>query len=329
MLGYVFPLLALLLPTLFVVASDDWFAMFVSDVASISDTFAYKPHHVGKHLNLVASGNKTAVTFSCPALFHSHVADANATFEYRPRQPPARMHNAFSLDGAVSMLDLYCDEEKQNGGAGYHWARADLESMGSHPCNCGQYKKPVCDQAISKYASFISNKVGYVFGTQVPWAEAALLAAGATLTTVEYMSITTDHPRLSYTHPSNLTNRFLRGHHDGADFAWSFSSLEHDGLGRYGDPVSPFADLESIYRIFCLLKPGGVLFLGLPVGPDAVYWNAHRVYGPLRLHLATSAWRLLDVLGLERRVTSRDRLGDYNHQPILVLQKPEDVKSGA
>lgn len=298
----------------------DWFKTFLSDVAS-ADSFAFKPHHIGKHLSLVASaGNKTAIAFSCQALFHSH-ANANAT-EYRPRQPPAHMVNSYSLDGAISMLDLYCAEEKQNGGAGYHWAKGDLESMGSRPCACGQYKKPVCDQVISKYGHLIKDKTGYVFGTQVPWAEAALLAAGATITTVEYMSIETDHPRLSYIHPFNLTRQFLRGHHDGGDFAWSFSSLEHDGLGRYGDPVSPFADLESIYRIHCLLKPGGVLFLGLPVGPDSVFWNAHRIYGPLRLRLVTSGWELLDVLGLERRITSRDRLGDYNHQPILVLKKP-------
>jgi hypothetical protein len=38
--------------------------------------------------------------------------------------------------------------------------------------------------------------------------------------------------------------------------------VEHDGLGRYGDPINPFGDLESIARARCLLKHGGILFLG-------------------------------------------------------------------
>ena len=39
--------------------------------------------------------------------------------------------------------------------------------------------------------------------------------------------------------------RFLRGAYateaQRFDFGFTFSSLEHDGLGRYGDPISPSA----------------------------------------------------------------------------------------
>lgn len=35
-----------------------------------------------------------------------------------------------------------------------------------------------------------------------------------------------------------------------------------------------------------LLKPGGLLYLGVPVGNDTLHYNAHRVYGQqVRLHL--------------------------------------------
>ncbi|VDM34294.1 unnamed protein product [Toxocara canis] len=67
------------------------------------------------------------------------------------------------------------------------------------------------------------------------------------------------------------------------DFVVSFSSIEHSGLGRYGDPLDPIGDLREMQKIQCLLKRGGLLFIGLPVGVDAVVFNAHRIYGRLRL----------------------------------------------
>lgn len=38
------------------------------------------------------------------------------------------------------------------------------------------------------------------------------------------------------------------------DFAFSFSSWEHDGLGRYGDPLNPWGDVKAFERTY--LKPG-------------------------------------------------------------------------
>lgn len=307
--------------------AEPWTEQFLKDISDAGDKFIFKQHHLGKHFELVTSMTEQGVSrrslrFQCSALFQSH-SKANASQEYHPpRHPPPVMLNSFTLDGAVTSHDMYCTEEQQNGGAGYVWSASELDRNGKSACQCGQYNKPFCDQAIARYGDVIKNKSGYVFGSQKPWAESALLAAGAaSVTTVEYMSITTDHPRLLYIHPFNLTAKYLRGH-KGADFAWSYSSLEHDGLGRYGDPINPFADLESIYRIHCLLRPGGVLFLGFPVGPDALYWNAHRIYGPLRLYLVLSGWEVMDVIGLERRIISTDHLGDGAHQPVIVLRKP-------
>lgn len=67
------------------------------------------------------------------------------------------------------------------------------------------------------------------------------------------------------------------------DFIVTFSSLEHSGLGRYGDPLDPFGDIKEMRKLRCLLKPGGLFFLGVPTGPDTIVFNAHRIYGRLRL----------------------------------------------
>jgi len=67
------------------------------------------------------------------------------------------------------------------------------------------------------------------------------------------------------------------------DFIVSFSSIEHSGLGRYGDPLDAWGDVKEVQKIRCLLKPGGILYLGLPVGVDKLGINCHRIYGKWRL----------------------------------------------
>ena len=55
-------------------------------------------------------------------------------------------------------------------------------------------------------------------------------------------------------------------------------SLEHFGLGRYGDPIDPEACFNCFVEIQKKLKKGGNLYLSLPVGRERVEFNAHRVF---------------------------------------------------
>jgi hypothetical protein len=49
------------------------------------------------------------------------------------------------------------------------------------------------------------------------------------------------------------------------DAVVSHSSLEHSGLGRYGDPLNPWGDLVTMARAWCVAKPNeGKLLLGVP-----------------------------------------------------------------
>ena len=213
------------------------------------------------------------VAFKCHNLFKSALATINVTWP-PPRTMPTEFTNEFTFEQQIPVKSFYIHEEKQNGGTGYFWKKEDIDRKNGD-CDCGLYLRGHCDIAIKKYAHLINGKRGYVFGTQNPWAEAALLAKGAEhVTTVEYMKIDTDHPQLNGIHPHEIAKAYLSGNYSYLlyDFAWSYSSFEHDGLGRYGDPINPHADLESIARVHCLLKTGGLLFLGVPVSPDAVYW---------------------------------------------------------
>ena len=81
------------------------------------------------------------------------------------------------------------------------------------------------------------------------------------------------------------------------DVILSISSLEHDGLGRCGDPVDPDADLRSMSKTRQMLSPEGLLFLAVPIGRDCVMWNAHRVYGRTRLQRLLEGWTVVGFFG--------------------------------
>ena len=55
-------------------------------------------------------------------------------------------------------------------------------------------------------------------------------------------------------------------------------SIEHFGLGRYGDPLDINGHLKGFSNIARMLKPGGVFYFSVPLGTLRVEFNAHRVF---------------------------------------------------
>jgi len=90
------------------------------------------------------------------------------------------------------------------------------------------------------------------------------------------------------------------------DVVFSYSSLEHSGLGRYGDPLSAYGDAETVAALWCVVRPGGLFILAVPSFVDddhrrrrcLVVWNAHRVYGHARLRHVTANWQVLDEINM-------------------------------
>ena len=86
------------------------------------------------------------------------------------------------------------------------------------------------------------------------------------MVTLEYAPIESDHPQLEILKPSKFRSRYIDGTLGLFDAVVSFSSLEHAGLGRYGDALNPWGDILEVARAWCVTKYDGALILGVMHG---------------------------------------------------------------
>lgn len=55
-------------------------------------------------------------------------------------------------------------------------------------------------------------------------------------------------------------------------------TIEHFGLGRYGDPVDFDGFHKGLQNLRRILKPGGRFHFSTPMGPQRIEFNAHRIF---------------------------------------------------
>lgn len=272
---------------------------------------------------------------------HSRIVyNCNDIFQYKPEQRitenPLNLRevqqaypdyvDGISMDSEVPLTEYFINDPSIKLASQVTvWDKAAIIALSKQRCTCGQYENDSCEIAFRKYQSHIKGKMGIVVGSYHFWAEAAALRFGAKrILTVEYNHIYTSHRKMSAMTPSAFAKYYLDGKHKLVDFVISYSSLEHDGLGRYGDPLNANGDLLTITKVNCMLKPGGILFLGLPLGRDEVQFNAHRIYGYRRLSVLVSlGFDLIDIVS-DKEFTIDKYNGDST-QPVLVLRKQHDV----
>ena len=97
--------------------------------------------------------------------------------------------------------------------------------------------------------------------------------------------------------PAEFRTKFIKGTLDTFDYIFTYSSLEHSGLGRYGDPLNPWGDIMAVAEAWCVAKPGARLAIGLPTsvsaGYDHIQFNANRIYGPILYPFLVSKGHIL------------------------------------
>jgi len=229
-----------------------------------------------------------------------------------PRTMPAEHVDRFTQGGQIPVLDWYVHEGDPRP------LRWTTRSLGWHPRLVARRQRLYygeTDRFVHEALDTLDlrDRETVIVGSETPWYECICMGRGARVTTLEYRDIQCEIPGLRVAKPGAL---------DGADarftLALSISSVEHAGLGRYGDPVDPDGDLAAMAEIARLLGPDGRLVFAVPIGADAVVWNAHRIYGRRRLPKLFEGWRVVRAFGFEESMFDAP-VGRWDQQPVWLL----------
>eukprot|EP00475_Leptophrys_vorax_P021830 TRINITY_DN2965_c0_g3_i1.p1 TRINITY_DN2965_c0_g3~~TRINITY_DN2965_c0_g3_i1.p1 ORF type:complete len:343 (-),score=4.82 TRINITY_DN2965_c0_g3_i1:179-1207(-) len=236
------------------------------------------------------------------------------------------VQNLFTMGGQVAVThSFFAIDAKDSGAKEFVWKSAEIDKLRQLAAERNPSGPPVSAYGLNTTVAFydafekfpLLGKSVLIIGSQVPWLEAMCLAYHASsITTVDFNKPVVDYPGLK-----QITIEELDATDETFDIVLSYSSLEHDGLGRYGDPLNPIGDLLRMKKIKGLLSPEGIFFLGVPNGNDTLVWNGHRVYGPMRMPKLIEGYKVLGVFGvnsLEEAYTQFTE-GTYT-QPVVVLK---------
>ena len=99
---------------------------------------------------------------------------------------------------------------------------------------------------------------------------------------VEVIDIRPQDQRIRHVqfHQLDLMNELPIEWLESTDSLSCLHTIEHFGLGRYGDRVDPNGHLKGLEQLKKMVKPGGVLYLSTPIGPQRIEFNAHRIFAP-------------------------------------------------
>lgn len=164
----------------------------------------------------------------------------------------------------------------------------------------------------------LPSKSVAVIGSLDPWIECICMNNNITdITTVEYNPPICSHPYLKI-----ISYNDFVGSDKKYDIIISYSSIEHSGLGRYGDPIDPNGDIKVMEQIVEKLNINGRILLGIPIGKDSIVWNAHRVYGRKRLNILLKDVILSDWIGeVDQTYLDTADYTVYCPQPLMTLER--------
>ena len=108
-----------------------------------------------------------------------------------------------------------------------------------------------------------------VFSAISPWAEAIIFWSATKklsrhntrLTSVDFNPCILDGIPPNIIAECKSTLDLVKKPGSSFDLTVSYSGIEHDGLGRYGDPVNPDGDISALREMRLLTSPGGILLV--------------------------------------------------------------------
>ncbi|CAC5382428.1 unnamed protein product [Mytilus coruscus] len=243
--------------------------------------------------------NKINATVNCKALFENEYIDSTHGFPLAPRNIPEVFLQEFTMGGKIEVNNAYFNQPYLGNNARTPiWTKSLITEYLSQ----AKLGKLFGTYGISetnalrdglRNAPGVKNGRILVIGSEKPWVEACLLEAGAkNIVTLEYGKIKSEHEQITTMVPSEYRRHFLDNTLGLFDAAVSFSSIEHSGLGRYGDALNPWGDLIVVARVWCVTRKNGSLVLGVmyDINHDFLAFNAHRCYGRKRYPYLSTNW---------------------------------------
>jgi hypothetical protein len=230
---------------------------------------------------------------------------------------PEELIRGFTLDGRVP-ITIQFRYETSNGSLAWdrdYWEHLLLkvDNLLMHNEILGYSSDVNLVEMLKKFD--IKGKDVVVIGSVHPLYEALVYRLGAKPSTVEFRKISHNIPFLKTFTVDEIDSSNIE-----FDCGLTISALEHDGLGRYGDPIDPDGDLKTMIKYKKLIKKGGLMFLSVPVGQDALVWNSHRIYGKHRLPRLFENWSLVGMSGFDDSLFEYGQLGIDYKEPVFVLQ---------
>lgn len=235
----------------------------------------------------------------CHALMSNEAIDAAMVEDEPPQSIPTELLPAFTYDGRVQVKfdRIYNQRYLAKTALTSRWDQALINEW-QEQCRQRTLKGSYGLQgtievlAAMQYVN-VTGATVLVIGSEHPWIEACMLSLGARdVVTLEYGGIVSSHPHVHTLTPSKLRANCL-DYIGKFDTIVTYSSLEHSGIGRYGDAMNPWGDRQAVARAWCMAKKGGKLVIGLPSGPDLILYNAHRQYGTVQLPHLLANWHQL------------------------------------
>lgn len=237
---------------------------------------------------------ETTANIDCKALFESTILDEPSNLRHPPKlQSISREFlNDYTMNGKVDIQEWWIEDMFLGKKAKVSvWSEELINGYASKALK-GDFKGWGNYMQRDRITQ-VKNQSVLVIGSESPWIEAMLVASGARkVTTLEYGHIESHHPKVKTFTPNAFRMAYLNGNLEKFDAVVSYSSIEHSGLGRYGDSLNPFGDIMTVARAWCVTKKGGSLTLGVSSSgeKDILFFNAGRIYGPNRWPYLTTNW---------------------------------------
>ncbi|XP_052104115.1 uncharacterized protein LOC127737452 [Mytilus californianus] len=270
------------------------------------DDVTYIRRDCGELCETVAIGepgpffDQISVPINCEALFKNEHIDRGHGLSIPPKTIPKHLHMDFTMNNKLNVSSWYFNEAYLSKTAKMAvWTEnviQDYISLAKDNKLEGTYGVSETNALRDglKHAHGIINGRVLIIGSEIPWVEACALEAGAReVVTLEYGKIVSKHPQIKTMIPDEFRKSYLNKTLGSFDAIVTFSSIEHSGLGRYGDGLNPWGDIIAVARGWCVTKEGGSLTIGVPysIEKDYIKFNAGRWYGKIRYPYLTTNWK--------------------------------------